>query len=151
MCVNFYVMSFTEQNVTPPPNQNSVQADLSAEIHPCGESPQKSSALLEEMNGEIPSEEDSDSDSDSESDSESYSDPDSRSESGSGSVVLSEESPFQPSEETSSENLKDHVTPEKTSPREPDSKLRKESLAGCRTMFLFEVFCKIGAFERNAY
>ena len=26
-----------------------------------------------------------------------------------------------------------------------------ESLAGCRTMLLFAVFCKIGALERNAY
>ena len=26
-----------------------------------------------------------------------------------------------------------------------------ESLARCRTMFLFPVFCKIGALERNAY
>ena len=26
-----------------------------------------------------------------------------------------------------------------------------ESLAGCCTMFLFAVFCKIGALERNAY
>ena len=26
-----------------------------------------------------------------------------------------------------------------------------ESLAGCRTMFLFAAFCKIGALERNAY
>ena len=26
-----------------------------------------------------------------------------------------------------------------------------ESLAGCRTMLLSEVFCKIGALERNAY
>ena len=26
-----------------------------------------------------------------------------------------------------------------------------ESLAGCRTKFLFAVFCKIGALERNAY
>ena len=26
-----------------------------------------------------------------------------------------------------------------------------ESLAGCRTMFLFAVSCKIGALERNAY
>ena len=26
-----------------------------------------------------------------------------------------------------------------------------ESLAGCRTMFLFVVFCKMGALERNAY
>ena len=26
-----------------------------------------------------------------------------------------------------------------------------ESLAGCRTMFLFAVFCKIGALERNVY
>ena len=25
------------------------------------------------------------------------------------------------------------------------------SLAGCREMFLFTVFCKIGALERNAY
>ena len=25
------------------------------------------------------------------------------------------------------------------------------SLAGCRTKFLFAVFCKIGALERNAY
>ena len=25
------------------------------------------------------------------------------------------------------------------------------SLAGCRTMFLFTVFCKIGVLERNAY
>ena len=26
-----------------------------------------------------------------------------------------------------------------------------ESLAGCRTMFLFAFFCKIGALERNTY
>ena len=26
-----------------------------------------------------------------------------------------------------------------------------ESLAGCRTMLLFAVFCKIGPLERNAY
>ena len=26
-----------------------------------------------------------------------------------------------------------------------------ESLAGCRTMLLFAVFCKIDALERNAY
>ena len=26
-----------------------------------------------------------------------------------------------------------------------------ESLAGCRTMIIFAVFCKIGALERNAY
>ena len=26
-----------------------------------------------------------------------------------------------------------------------------ESLAGCRTKFIFAVFCKIGALERNAY
>ena len=26
-----------------------------------------------------------------------------------------------------------------------------ENLAGCHTMFLFAVFCKIGALERNAY
>ena len=26
-----------------------------------------------------------------------------------------------------------------------------ESLAGCRTMVIFAVFCKIGALERNAY
>ena len=26
-----------------------------------------------------------------------------------------------------------------------------ENLAGCRTMLLFEVFCKIGALEHNAY
>ena len=26
-----------------------------------------------------------------------------------------------------------------------------ESLTGCRTMFHFAVFCKIGALERNAY
>ena len=26
-----------------------------------------------------------------------------------------------------------------------------ESSAGCRTMFLFVVFCKIGELERNAY
>ena len=26
-----------------------------------------------------------------------------------------------------------------------------ESLAGCRTMFLFAVFCKIGVLERNVY
>ena len=26
-----------------------------------------------------------------------------------------------------------------------------ESLAGCRTMFLFAGFCQIGALERNAY
>ena len=26
-----------------------------------------------------------------------------------------------------------------------------KSLAGCRTMFLFTVFCKIAALERNAY
>ena len=26
-----------------------------------------------------------------------------------------------------------------------------KSLAGCRTKFLFAVFCKIGALERNAY
>ena len=26
-----------------------------------------------------------------------------------------------------------------------------ESLTGCRTMFLFAVFCKMGALERNAY
>ena len=28
--------------------------------------------------------------------------------------------------------------------------LIQESLAGCRTMFLFAVFCKIGALKRNA-
>ena len=65
------------------------------------------------MDGEIPSGEDSDSDSDPELDSESCSDSDSQSESGSGSVVLSEE--------TSSENLKDHTTPEKTSAQKPNS------------------------------
>ena len=106
-------MSFTEQSGTPPPNQNPVQPNPSAEIHPCGESPQKSSALSEEMNGEIPSGEDSDSDSDPESDSGSCCDSDSRSQSGSGLVV--------PSDEISSENLKDHTTPEKSSPLEPDS------------------------------
>ena len=26
-----------------------------------------------------------------------------------------------------------------------------QSLAGCRTMVIFAVFCKIGALERNAY
>ena len=26
-----------------------------------------------------------------------------------------------------------------------------KSLHGCRTMFIFAVFCKIGALERNAY
>ena len=114
-------MSFTEQSGTPPLNQNPVQPDPSAEIHPRGESPQNYSALSEGMDGEIPSREDSDLDSDSESDSEFCSDSDSRSESGSGSVVPSEESPIQPSEETSSENRKDHTIPEKTSPREPDS------------------------------
>ena len=66
-------MSFTEQSGTPPPDQNPVQPDPSAEIHPCSESPQKSSALSEKMDGEIPSGEDSDSDSDPESDSESCS------------------------------------------------------------------------------
>ena len=74
-------ISFTEQSGTPPPNQNPVQPDPSAKIHPCGESPQKSSALSEEMNGEILSGEDSDLDSDSEPDSESCSDSDSLSES----------------------------------------------------------------------
>ena len=29
--------------------------------------------------------------------------------------------------------------------------VRELSLAGCRTMFLFAVSCKIGALERNAY
>ena len=80
-------MSFTEQSGTPPPNQNPVQPNPSAEIHPCGESPQESSALLEEMNGEIPSGEDCDSDSDPESDSGSCCDSDSRSQSDSGLVV----------------------------------------------------------------
>ena len=73
------------------------------------------------MDAESPSAKDSDSDSDSELNSESCSDSDSRSKSGSGSVVPSEESPVRPFEETSSENLKDHTTPEKTSPRKPDS------------------------------
>ena len=77
--------------------------------------------LSEGMDAESPSAKDSDSDSDSELNSESCSDSDSRSKSGSGSVVPSEESPVRPFEETSSENLKDHTTPEKTSPREPDS------------------------------
>ena len=67
----------------------------------------------------IASEEDADSDSDSES--EPCFDSDWQSESDSGSVVLSEESPVQPSKEISFENLKDHATPEKTSLREPDS------------------------------
>ena len=87
-------MSFTEQCGTPPPNQNPVQPDPFAEVHPSRESPQKSSVLSEKMDGEIPSGENSDSDSDAESDSESCSDSDSRSESGSGSVVPSEESPL---------------------------------------------------------
>ena len=38
-------ISFNEQSGTPPPNQNPVQPDPSAKIHPRGESPQKSSAL----------------------------------------------------------------------------------------------------------
>ena len=92
-------MCFTKQIGTPQSNQ----PDPSAEIHPCGESPQKS-ALSEEMVGEIPSGEDSDSGSDPESDSRSC------------SVI--------PSEETSSENLKDRTTPKKTSPQEPDSNVR---------------------------
>ena len=83
-------MSFTEQSGTPPPNQNPVQPDHSAEIHPCRESPQKSSALSEKMDGEISSGEDSGSDSDPELDSESCSDSYSRSESDSGLVVPSE-------------------------------------------------------------
>ena len=33
----------------------------------------------------------------------------------------------------------------------PSGNRALESLAGCRTMFLFAVFCKIGALERNAY
>ena len=84
-------MSFTEQNGTPPPNQSPAQPDPSEEIHPCGESPKKSSALSEELEGETPSEEDSYSDSDSELDSESCSDSDSRSGHGPGSVVPPEE------------------------------------------------------------
>ena len=104
-------MCFTKQIGTPQSNQ----PDPSAEIHPCGESPQKS-ALSEEMDGEIPSGEDSDSGSDPESDSRSCSDSDSQSEPGPGSVI--------PSEETSSENLKDRTTPKKTSPQEPDSNVR---------------------------
>ena len=87
-------MSFTEQSGAPPPNQNPVQPDPFAEIHPSSESPQKSSVLSEDMDVEIPSGENSDSDSDAESDSESCSDSDSRSESGYGSVVPSEESPL---------------------------------------------------------
>ena len=58
-------MSFTKQGGTPPSNQNPVNPDPSAEIHPCGESLQKSSVLSEEMDGEIPSREESDLDSDS--------------------------------------------------------------------------------------
>ena len=46
-------MSFIEQSGTLPRNQNPVQLDHSAEIHPFGESPQKSSALSEEMDEEI--------------------------------------------------------------------------------------------------
>ena len=68
---------------------------------------------------EIPSEEDADSDSDSQS--EPCFDSAWQSESDSGSMVLSEESPIQPSKEISSENLKDRATPEKTSLRERDS------------------------------
>ena len=37
---------------------------------------------------------------------------------------------------------------------EPESLIRPrilESLAGCHTMVIFAVFCKIGALERNAY
>ena len=86
-------MSFTKRSDTPPSSQNPVQPDPSAEIHPCSESKKKSSALSEEMDGEIPSGKDSDSDSGSESDSDSCSDSDSRSESGPGSVVPSQESP----------------------------------------------------------
>ena len=44
-------MSFTEQSGTPPLNQNHVQPDLVAEIHPCGESPQNYSALSQGMDG----------------------------------------------------------------------------------------------------
>ena len=109
-------MSFSEQSGTPLPNQNLLQPDPSAEIHPCGESSQKSSALTEEMDGETPSEEDSESDLDSES----CSDSDSWSESDSGLVVPSEEFPVLPSKETSSENLKDQANLEKTSPQGPD-------------------------------
>ena len=71
-------MYFTEQIGTPPPNQNPVQPDPSAEIHPCGEFPQQSSALSKEMDGDISSGEDSESDSDSELDSDSCSNSDSR-------------------------------------------------------------------------
>ena len=114
-------MYFTEQIGTPPPNQNPVQPDRSAEIHPCAVFPQKSSALSKEMDGDISSGKDSESDSDSELDSDSCSNSGSRSESGSGSVVPSKEYPVQPSEETLSENLKNHTTSEKTSSRKPDS------------------------------
>ena len=87
-------MSFTEQSGAPPSSQNPVQPDPSAEIHPCTESKKKSTALSEEMDGEIPSGKDSDSDSDSESDSDSCSDSDSRSESGLGLVFLRRNPPF---------------------------------------------------------
>ena len=69
-------MSFTEHSGIPPPDQNPIQPDPSAEIHPCGESLQKYFALLEETDGEIPSGEDSNSDTDSDSDSESWYDSD---------------------------------------------------------------------------
>ena len=80
-------MSFTEQSGIPPSNKNPVPPDPSAEIHSCGEYPQNSSALSEEMDGEIHSREDADLDSGSELNSDSCSNSDSRSESGSGLAV----------------------------------------------------------------
>ena len=42
-------------------------------------------------------------------------------------------------------------TSKKVEMKSPMSPMMLKSLARCRTMFLFAVFCKIGALERNAY
>ena len=42
-------------------------------------------------------------------------------------------------------------TSKKVEMKSPMSPMMLKSLARCHTVFLFAVFCKIGALERNAY
>ena len=102
-------MSFTEQSATPSWNPSPRQLDHSAEIVPCVESLQQSSALMKDVVRGDRSGEVSDSDSDSESGSGSCSDSDSHNESNPGSEHSSEKFPSQPSKEISSEIPKDQT------------------------------------------
>ena len=119
-------MPFSEQSDIPLVNQNPVQRDPSAEIHPRTESSQELLNPTEDMGREILCKEDSYSGSSSELDSELCSDSGSQDECVSELETPLDKSPIQPLKETSPKSLKDQTILDETSPREPVSKATLE-------------------------